>query len=84
VTLSGSQNLNGTVTQIGGTNGLTSKNPCVPGLDGQPAMIDLSDNSQLSFVTDSGGTELQFILTRDTSSGGKTANNVRIGVCRKQ
>jgi len=85
VTLTGLQNVNGTVSQIGGTSGLTSTNPCAPGADGQPATIDLKDNSQLSFVTDSGGTELQFILSRDTSTGSKTtANGVRIGVCRKQ
>jgi hypothetical protein len=85
VTLTGLQNLNGTVTQIGGSTGLASTHPCAPGNDGQPATIDLMDGSQLAFVTDSSGTELQFILSKDTSSGGKTtANGVRIGVCRKQ
>jgi len=85
VTLTGLQNLNGTVTPIGGSTGLTSKIPCTSGQDGQPATLELSDNTQLSFVTDSSGNELQFILSKDNSSGSKTtANSVRIGVCRKQ
>jgi len=46
----------------------------------------LIDSSQLSFVTDSANTELQFILTKDpnTSASSTAANSVRVGVCRKQ
>jgi len=86
VTLTGMQNLDGTITQIGGANGLTSTKACTNGTGGQPAIVDLSDNSELALVIDSSGNELQFILTKDTTTGGKstTANSVRIGVCRKQ
>jgi hypothetical protein len=89
VTLTGLQNLNGTVTEIGGSSGLASKSTttCTNGLAGQPATIDLSDNSELAFVIDSSGSELQFILTKDTTTNAKspstTANSVRVGVCRK-
>jgi hypothetical protein len=92
VTLTGMQNVNGTVGQIGGTSGLTSKTPCAAGTAGQPATITFSDNSEISFVTDANGGspgsigELQFILTKDQNTTGKTttANSVRVGVCRKQ
>ena len=84
VTLTGFQNLNGTPSKINGAGGLSG--PCTAGSMGQPATIDLSDHSQLSFVTDGSGNELQFILTMDSTTGGKstTANSVRIGTCRKQ
>jgi hypothetical protein len=86
VTLTGQQNLDGTVSQIGGTNGLMSTKGCANGTGGQPATIEFNDNSALAFVIDSSGNELQFILTQDTTTGGKssTANSVRVGVCRKQ
>jgi hypothetical protein len=83
VTLAGLQNLNGTVGQIGSgaPPGLSSTAPCAAGASGQPAMVTFNDNSQIAFVTDSSGNELQFVLNKDKSS---TGNSVRIGVCRKQ
>lgn len=85
VTLSGLGNVNGTVSQIGGSAGLTSKMPCTAGSDGQPATISFSDGSVVAFVTDSGGTELQFILSADqnTAKTKPNTNSVRVGVCRK-
>ena len=88
VTLSGLQNLNGTVTMIGSGSppGLSSSSPCAPGANGQPALITFNDKSQIAFVTDATGTELQFILSQDinTPPKGGTSNSVRVGVCRKQ
>jgi len=88
VTLTGLANLNGKVQIIGtGTpQGLTSTSPCANGTNGQPATISLSDSSAISFVIDSTGTELQFILSKDpnTSASSTVANGVRVGVCRKQ
>jgi len=88
VTLSGLQNVNGTVGPIGtGTPpGLSSSIPCVAGANGQPALITFTDKSQIAFVTNTTGTELQFILSKDinSSANGSTANSVRVGVCRKQ
>ena len=87
VTLTGLQNLNGTVGQIGSGSPpvLSSSTPCAAGANGQPANITFTDNSVISFVTDSGGAELQFILSQDKNSTTKTASNsVRVGVCRKQ
>lgn len=89
VTLAGAKNLNGTVGQIGSGSppGLSSTAPCVAGTMGQPATVTFNDNSQISFVTDSSGNELQFILSKDVSSTGNNSgisNSVRVGVCRKQ
>jgi hypothetical protein len=88
VTLSGLQNVNGTVGAIGtGTPpGLSSSSACVAGASGQPALITFNDKSQIAFVTNTTGTELQFILSKDMNStaNGSTANSVRVGVCRKQ
>lgn len=75
-TMTGSQNLNGTV------NAFSKMGKCASGTVGVPAVITLEDNSQLSYVLDSGMSELQFILTNDASTN-KTANSVRVGVCRK-
>jgi hypothetical protein len=91
VTLTGLQNVNGTVSPIGtGTPNpvLSSSGPCAAGAGGQPATITFTDKSQISFVTDSGDTELQFILSQDkntvTTDKVKVSNSVRVGVCRKQ
>jgi hypothetical protein len=89
VTITGLQNVNGTVGQIGSGQipVLSSSMPCSPGLNGQPATVSFTDNSQIAFVTDALGTELQFILSKDqsTSSTNKNpTNSVRVGVCRKQ
>jgi hypothetical protein len=88
VTMTGIQNVNGTVSSIGTGSPavLSSSVPCVAGANGQPATITFTDNSEISFVIDSGGAELQFILSKDknTSSSNKNTNSVRIGVCRKQ
>ncbi len=87
VTLTGQQNVNGTVGPIG--NGspnpvLSSSGPCISGANGQPATINFTDKSQISFVKNSNNTELQFILTQDKSSTSSTvSNSVRIGVCRQ-
>jgi hypothetical protein len=83
VTMTGVQNVNGAVGPI--STGSTNPVACVQGLPGQPATITFSDNSQISFVTDSGGTELQFILSRDKNTDAtKNTNSVRIGVCRQK
>jgi hypothetical protein len=88
VTLAGLQNVNGTVGPIGSGSpaGLSSPGACAPGASGQPALITFNDKSQIAFVVDSTGTELQFILSKDISStaNGSTTNSVRVGVCRKQ
>jgi hypothetical protein len=88
VTLAGLQNVNGTVRSIGSgmPPGLSSPGACVAGANGQPALITFNDKSQIAFVTDSSGNELQFILSQDinTPPKGGTANSVRVGVCRKQ
>jgi hypothetical protein len=85
VTLTGLQNINGVVGQIGGSGGLTSTAPCSAGTAGQPATVTFNDNSEIAFVTDNSGNELQFILSKDKNSKSSTANNsVRVGVCRKQ
>ena len=89
VTLSGLQNVNGTVGPIGAASmpaGLTSSSACTAGTDGQPAKITFTDKSQIAFVTNTTGTELQFILSKDMNStaNGSIANSVRVGVCRKQ
>jgi hypothetical protein len=90
VTMTGKQNLNGTVsmTGTGSPNVLTGS--CSNGVGGQPAVITFPGSNmkstQLSFVKDNANTELQFILTVDlnSNSAGTTANSVRIGVCRQQ
>jgi hypothetical protein len=74
--MAGSQNLNGTVTPFSKTG------KCVVGKPGQPSVITLNDNSQLSFVLDSIPSLLQFIVTNDASTS-TTANSVRVGVCHK-
>ena len=93
VTMTGTQNVNGTVGPIGtspGGNPFVLPGTCTAGSNGQPATITFAtpDKSEISFVTDSGATELQFILSKDKSStsskGGTITNSVRIGVCRKQ
>jgi len=91
VTMTGVQNVNGTVGPIGippsGSSipVLSSSTPCANGLNGQPATITFTDNSEISFVTGAGGTELQFILSKDkNTSSTKNTNSVRIGVCRQQ
>ena len=88
VTMTGQQNVNGTVGPIGSGSPnpvLSSSGPCIPGANGQPAIINLTDKSQISFVKNSNNTELQFILTQDKSSTSTTvSNSVRVGVCRQQ
>jgi hypothetical protein len=83
VTMTGLQDINGTVSQIGTTSGgiSSSSGTCLAGANGQPAIITFADKSELAFVTDSSGNELQFILNKDKSG---TGNSVRVGVCRKQ
>jgi hypothetical protein len=92
VTMTGTQNVNGTVNPIGlGSPAvLSSSGPCVAGAGGQPATITFSDKSEISFVRDTGGTELQFILSKDqntpanSGTGNIKTNSVRVGVCRQQ
>jgi hypothetical protein len=88
VTMTGQQNVNGTVGPIGTgtpTPVLSSMTPCAVGTGGQPATILFTDKSQLAFVVDTTGTELQFILIQDKNSTKTTvSNSVRVGVCRKQ
>jgi len=85
VTLTGTSNINGTVT-----TGISMSGTCAePTAFLQPATINFANNNtQISFVTDASGTELQFILSQDqntnTSSKIKISNSVRVGVCRKQ
>jgi hypothetical protein len=85
VTLTGLKNVNGTVGAIGSPD---LSGTCAPGASGQPALITFTDKSQIAFVTDAAGTELQFILSQDinsTTKGTNTiTNSVRVGVCRKQ
>ena len=79
VTMNGTSDINGKVTPITNVTGA-----CSDGASGAPGTITFTtDGSQLSFVTDSNNTELQFILTKDPKNS-STANDVRIGVCRKQ
>jgi hypothetical protein len=92
VTMTGTQNVNGTVGAIGTS---TSGSPpvltgsCADGTtNGQPAIITFPGSgkttTQLSFVKNAANTELQFILTQDINSSSSTsANSVRIGVCRQ-
>jgi hypothetical protein len=86
VTLAGLQNVNGTVGQI--STGSTSGVACTAGANGQPATVTFGNKTQIAFVTDAGGTELQFILSQDqntnTSSKVIISNSIRVGVCRKQ
>jgi hypothetical protein len=84
VTLTGSSDVNGTVS-----TGISMSGTCnEPIAFLQPATITFTDKTQISFVTDAGGTELQFILSQDqntnTSSKVIISNSVRVGVCRKQ
>ncbi len=92
VTMTGQQNVNGTVGAIGtATSGSPSvlTGSCTTGINGQPAIITFpgtasNTRTQLSFVTNVANTELQFILTQDINSTSVTsANSVRIGVCRQ-
>jgi hypothetical protein len=92
VTMTGQQNVNGTVGAIGtpppGSSVPLLMGSCADGANGQPAVITFPGNgstkTQLSFVKNSANTELQFILTQDiNSSGASSANSIRIGVCRQ-
>lgn len=86
VTVTGLQNIDGTIKPIGsGTPSVLTSTSCTNGASGQPATIDFNDSSQISFVSDSTGSELQFILSKDANTGAnsKVANSVRVGVCRK-
>jgi hypothetical protein len=91
VTMTGTQNIDGIVNPIGlGSPAvLSSSEPCAAGASGQPATITFTDKSQISFVRDMGGTELQFILSKDqntppNSTANIKTNSVRVGVCRQQ
>ena len=85
VTLTGVSDVNGTVT-----TGINMTGTCADSsMPLQPAIITFPGNgktqTQISFVKDSNGTELQFILTQDlNSTTSSVANSVRIGVCRQQ
>jgi hypothetical protein len=90
VNMTGLQNINGTVQMIGGAT-----NPVVTGVcanatvAGQPALITLNDGtgstpgSIIAFVSNTANTELQFILSRDSTATNGTSNNLRVGVCRQ-
>ncbi len=90
VNMTGLQNINGTVQPIGG-----STNPVVTGActnaasAGQPATILLNDGSGntpgsiIAFVSNASNTELQFILSRDSTGTTGTSNSLRVGVCRQ-
>ncbi len=84
VTLTGTSNVNGTVTQ-----NISLPGTCVdPTAFLQPAILKFpgtgKTTTQLSFVKNAANTELQFILTQDiNSTSGTSANNIRIGVCRQ-
>jgi len=91
VTITGTENVNGIVGQIGtvpkGSSIPVLSGSCAAGANGQPATVTLSDGQgEISFVTDSTGTELQFILSKDqnTTTAKSPTNSVRVGVCRKQ
>lgn len=83
VTLSTLGMLNGTLT-----SSPTLSGACINGLSGIPAVINFTNGPQLMFVTvnsaaGNNGEELDFILSKDNSSGSTTTNNsVRVGVCR--
>ena len=79
-TMTVTKNSNGTISQTSYNSG----NTCTSGSSGLPAVITLSDKTQLSYVLDSptAPTLLQFILTNDASTK-STANSVRVGVCHK-
>jgi len=84
VTLTGNSNINGTVTTSISMSGICADSTAVL----QPATITFPGNgntkTQLTFVKNAAGTELQFILTQDVSSSSATsANSVRVGVCRE-
>ena len=83
VTFTGTSNINGTVNPNFTLFGTCADAPSAM----QPATITFPapEKSEIAFVTDTGGTELQFILIQDKSSSKPTvANSVRVGVCRKQ
>ena len=80
VSLSGDQNLNGTVTTASSFTGT-----CAPGTNGATATITLSGGPTLTFVTSGRSAsnppaELDFIVTKDNNKS--TTNGVRLGVCR--
>jgi hypothetical protein len=77
VTLSGSQNVAGTVKTLGGT-GTYSVNA-----DGRTGSIDLSaaGGPVIGFVIVSGGTELLFINTGTVNPTTKLLNQVMVGRC---
>jgi hypothetical protein len=88
VTMTGQQNVNGTVSSIGTGSPAVLSGTCTSKSGGQPAIITFpgsgTKSTQLSFVKDNANTELQFILTQDLNSASTTsANSVRIGVCRQ-
>lgn len=84
VTLTGVSNVNGKVSI-----GLNMSGTCADSTMAlQPAIITFpgadKTQTQISFVKDSNGTELQFILTQDINATTSNASNsVRIGVCRE-
>jgi hypothetical protein len=92
VTMTGIQNVNGTVGAIG-TSIMSAPavltGTCADGINGQPAVITFpgvtpKTTTQLSFVKNAASTELQFILTQDINSTNiNSANSIRIGVCRQ-
>jgi len=88
VTMTGTQNVNGTVSSIGTGTPAVLPGTCADGANGQPAIITFpgtgKTTTQISFVKNAANTELQFILTQDINSSSSTsANSVRIGVCRQ-
>jgi hypothetical protein len=88
VTMTGKQNVNGTVSSIGTGSPAVLSGSCLDGMNGLPAIITFPGTgkatTQISFVKDNANTELQFILTQDLNSASTTsANSVRIGVCRQ-
>lgn len=84
VTLTGSSDINGTVT-----TGINMPGTCTDSTAPlQPATLTFPGTGKtqtiLTFVKNTAGTELQFILIQDVNSTSVTsANSVRIGVCRQ-
>jgi hypothetical protein len=86
VTLTGISNINGQIN-----TSISMSGTCADSAQPlQPAIITFTPAAketptQISFVTDNGGIELQFILTQDSNSTSTSvSNSVRIGVCRQQ
>ncbi len=85
VTLTGVSNVNGKVSTAISMSGTCTDSSAVL----QPAIITFpgadKTQTQISFVSDSNGNELQFILTQDiNATANQASNSVRVGVCRKQ